>query len=248
VRGNPFARGTRGALLHHLVDLLEGETLGLGDQEVGVDEGAGAEAAPDEEDGGLQVAVLRADHVWGDDGDDLEECKLLREESGEGCLSTYGVPEPVGGGGQSNTTRADGQREDLADDDPGSRTPGRGEEEDEDGNEGDLGVDGGDVVGDGGSGGVGGGDVDQVSLVETNSDTNNGDEELADQHAQGAPDEKRSTTDPLNGVEGNRGGADVDEGENQGDQEGVGDGAGRLQERGRVVEDEVNTSPLLHHL
>lgn len=87
-----------------------------------------------------------------------------------------------------------------------------------------------------------------MSLIETNSDTNDGDEELADQHAQGTPDKERSATDLLNGVEGDRGGANVDEGEDQGDQERVGDGAGRLQERGRVVEDEVDTSPLLHHL
>ncbi|KAH1512091.1 hypothetical protein KXX29_002936, partial [Aspergillus fumigatus] len=35
-------------------------------------------------------------------------------------------PEPVRGGGQSNTTGTDGQRVDLADDDPGTRTPGGG--------------------------------------------------------------------------------------------------------------------------
>lgn len=69
--GNPLSRGTGSGLLHHLVNLLEGETLGLRDEEVGVDEGAGAETAPDEEDGGLQVSVLGADHVWGDDSDDL---------------------------------------------------------------------------------------------------------------------------------------------------------------------------------
>jgi len=77
----PLGRSARGGLLHHLVDLLEGQTLGLGDEEPGVDEGARAQASPDEEHGGLEVALVSADHVRGDDGDD-------------------GVPEPVGGGGE----------------------------------------------------------------------------------------------------------------------------------------------------
>lgn len=37
-------------LLHHAVDLLEGQTLGFWDEEVGVDEAKSAEGAPDEED------------------------------------------------------------------------------------------------------------------------------------------------------------------------------------------------------
>lgn len=40
---------------------------------------------------------------------------------------TYAVPEPVRGGGQTNTTRSDWEREDLADDNPSSWTPGGGE-------------------------------------------------------------------------------------------------------------------------
>ena len=36
--GLPLARGARSGLLHHLVDLLEGKTLGLGDEEVGEDD------------------------------------------------------------------------------------------------------------------------------------------------------------------------------------------------------------------
>lgn len=49
--GLPLGRGAGSGLLQHLVDLLKSETLGLGDEEVGVDKGAGAETAPDEEDG-----------------------------------------------------------------------------------------------------------------------------------------------------------------------------------------------------
>jgi len=131
------------------------------------------------------------------------------------------VPKPVGGGGKSNTTGADGEREDLANDDPGTRAPSAGEEEDEDGNECDLSVDSRDVGSAGLTSSV------EVGVVETNGDTNDGDEELADQHAKGTPDEERATTPLLNGVEGDWGGADVDEGEDQRDQEGVADGASR---------------------
>lgn len=223
--GDPASRGARSRLGHHLVDLLERETLGLGHEEVRVDEGAGAETTPDEEDGRLHVALVGTSHVRGDDGND-------------------GVPEPVGGGGQANTTRADGQREDLADDDPGAGAPGRGEEEDEDGNEGDLGVDGRDVVGEGLGriGGIG------VRLVEANRDTNDGDEELADQHAEGTIEEDGPATPLLNRVERDGGRADVDDGEDHGDEEGVADGTRGLEEGSRVVEDEVDTGPLLHHL
>lgn len=125
---------------------------------------------------------------------------------------------------------------------PCTGTPRRSKEEDEDGDEGNLGVDSGDVVGNGVAGSA------KVSVVETNSDTNDGDQELADQHSKGAPDEKRPASKPLNGIERDRSRADVDEREDKGDQEGVADSTRRLEEGSRVVEDEVNTSPLLHHL
>lgn len=67
----PLGRGPWRGLLHHLVDLLEGESLGLGDEEVGVEEGAGAEGSPDEEHLGLEIALVLVNHVWSDDGDDL---------------------------------------------------------------------------------------------------------------------------------------------------------------------------------
>lgn len=84
--GLPLGRSARGGLLHHLVDLLEGETLGLGDEEVGVDECAGAESTPDEEDLGAQVALVRVDHVGGDDGDDLwHVSELFKKVRRRGC-------------------------------------------------------------------------------------------------------------------------------------------------------------------
>lgn len=87
-----------------------------------------------------------------------------------------------------------------------------------------------------------------MGLVETNSDTDDGDEELADQHTKGTPEEKRTTTNLLHCVERDGGRADVDESEDEGDDEGVADSTSRLEEDGGVVEDEVDTGPLLHHL
>lgn len=82
-----------------------------------------------------------------------------------------------------------------------------------------------------------------MSLVEADGDTDDSDKELANQHASGTDDEERAAAKLLDGVEGERGGANVDEGENEGDQKGVRDCPSRLQEGSRVVEDEVNTGP-----
>lgn len=224
----PLGRSPGRGLLQHLVDLLERQALGLGNEEVAVDQGRQAQSAPNEEDARLHVGVtlFGTDHIRGDDSDD-------------------GVPQPVGRSRQGNTAGADGQGEDLADEDPRAGTPGGGEEEDEDGNEGDLCIDGGDVVGDG-DGGVAG--TDRVSLVETDGHTDNADNEETDAHAGGAENQNGATAEFLDSVERDRGRADVDESEDQGDEEGVADGAGGLEEGCGVVEDEVDTSPLLHHL
>merc|ERR1711967_111254 len=112
----------------------------------------------------------------------------------------------------------------------------------DEGDEGNLGVDSRNVVGNGLTSSV------FVGVVEGNSDTDDSNEELADQHAESTPDQERATTKPLDSPEGDRGGADVDQGEDQRDQEDVVNSAGRRQEWRRVVEDEVHTSPLLHHL
>ena len=51
------------------------------------------------------------------------------------------------GSGKTNTSGSDRKRENLANKDPGTGTPGRGEEEYEDSDERNLCVDGGNVVG-----------------------------------------------------------------------------------------------------
>lgn len=57
-----------------------------------------------------------------------------------------------------------------------------------------------------------------------------------------------TTADFLDGPEGDGGGEHIDESEDEGDEERVGDSAGGLEERGGVVKDKVDTGPLLHHL
>lgn len=143
--------GVAGAdFCHAHIGLLEGETLELGHEEVGEGQGEGAQGAPQEEDLGAEVGLIGADEVGGDDGND-------------------GVPEPVGGGGHTDTAGSDGQREDLADNDPGDGAPGGGEEGDVDADEGNHGLDGRVVVG----------------LNLSLSDTDGTDDELSDDHTAG---------------------------------------------------------------
>jgi hypothetical protein len=154
-------------------------------------------------------------------------------------VRTYSIPQPVASRAQSNASRADGQREDFSNDNPRAGTPSRGKEEDEDGDKGNLRIDGRDIV-------------RQasvrvawvwVSVVEADCNTDNGDQELTDEHAKGAPDEQWSTAELLNGPERERRAADVDQGEDERNQKGIVDGTRGLEERGRIVEDEVDTGP-----
>ena len=69
--GHPFSGVAGCSLFQHAVDLFEGEALGFGDEDVGVEEAADAEGAPDEEDFGAEIAFVGVDHVGGDDCDDL---------------------------------------------------------------------------------------------------------------------------------------------------------------------------------
>jgi hypothetical protein len=70
---HPSGTRPRRALLQHLIDLLERESLGLGHEEEGEGEGDAAEGAPEEEDFGAEVGVAGAgaDEVGRDDTDDL---------------------------------------------------------------------------------------------------------------------------------------------------------------------------------
>ena len=72
---HPLGTSSWCRLLQHAVDLLEGEALGLGDEDVGVDNAEEAEGAPEEEDLGAEVdtAAVGGGEVGGDDCDDLGE-------------------------------------------------------------------------------------------------------------------------------------------------------------------------------
>jgi len=104
----------------HLVDLLQGQVLGLVDAHVHEHGAHEAEAAPDEEDLGLQVRVARpgVDHV--------------RRRVGDGP-----VEQPVGRRRDRQAPRARLEREQLTRHNPGDGAPRAGEEEDVDADKGD---------------------------------------------------------------------------------------------------------------
>jgi hypothetical protein len=187
-------------------------------EEVRKEERDAAKSTPHEEDVGAEVGrvLLVADKVGGDDSDDA-------------------VPEPVGCGRETNTTGTDGEREDLADDDPRSRSPGGGERCDVQANEGNHSLD---------SSGVG----RVVGGVLSSGGTDDTDNELSDNHETSTEDEKGTTANLLNHPEGQRSGEHVDKGGDHGDEERVADRAELLEEDSTKVKDEVDTGELLHHL
>jgi len=93
-----------------------------------MDKSTCAQTPPNEENVGLEITLVFTDHVRCDNGND-------------------GIPEPVGGSREGDTTGTDGDWEGLTNDDPNTWTPGRGEEEDVDADEGNLGIDSRNVVG-----------------------------------------------------------------------------------------------------
>lgn len=213
--GDPSGGSAWARLLEHTVDLFERKALGFRNEQVGVDEAGRAERAPDEEDfrSQIRLALVLANHVGGDDGNDA-------------------VPQPVASGREGDTARADGQGEDLADQNPGAGTPGGGEECDVDADEGDLGRDCRLVV---------------LTLA-TGAHADDGDDELADQHAQRTPDHNCTAPESLNGPERDGRGADVDKSRDETDQERIADGTKLLEESRPKVKDEVDAGELLHHL
>jgi len=88
-------------------------------------------------------------------------------------------------GGETDTTRTDGEREDLANDDPGRGTPGGGENGDVQADESNHSAD---------SVGVGG----SVSVSLASGGTNGTDDELHDDHTSGTVDQDGTTSELLN--------------------------------------------------
>lgn len=85
--------------------MLQGQPLGLGDDEEGKQQAQEERTTPDEEHLNRQVALVLVHDVWRDDGN-------------------HTVPQPVRGCSKSNTLGSNWERVDLANHDPGSRTPG----------------------------------------------------------------------------------------------------------------------------
>jgi len=108
---NPASGVSGGNFFHHLIDLFEGKTFGLGYEEVGKGYGDDAQGAPHEEDLRSEIRVLLVNEIGSDDCDDA-------------------VPEPVGGGRETDSARSNWEREDLADDNPCAWSPGTGKHRD----------------------------------------------------------------------------------------------------------------------
>jgi len=206
--GDPFGRLSRSGLFQHLVDLFERKTFGFWDEEEREGESEDASRAPDEENFGSKVALIRVDDVWCDVTDDK-------------------VPEPVGSGSDGDTLGTDWQRVDFTDEHPRAWTPSGGETENVETNKDDQ-------------GGV-------RSLGSWESGTDNSDDKFADNHEGGSTNQESSATKSFNSPEGDRSGDDVDNIGNNLNCERVLD-TRLLEESGSVVEDKVDTGPLLHHL
>jgi hypothetical protein len=72
---HPLSRCSWRSLLQHAVHLFERETLGLGDENVGVDEAEEAKRTPEEEHFGTEIGIAAAiaDEVRRNNSDDLGE-------------------------------------------------------------------------------------------------------------------------------------------------------------------------------
>jgi len=206
----PSSTSPRRALLNTPINLFQTQPLQLIDTEVGKDRTTSAQAAEDVEDLRAQVGIVHADEVRVDDGDDS-------------------VPEPVRSGTEADAAGANGKGKDLADDDPCCRTPGCGEEGDEDAEERDFG------------GGAGSGFV----FV---GDAHGSSDELTDHHADCSPNQESAAAELFYGVEGDGGDDAVDQVTDDLGDEGVLDGFEIAEEDRAVVEDEVHAGPLLEHL
>lgn len=144
-----------------------------------------------------------------------------RWEQGEKERRTK-VEEPVGGGGHGHGLGANGERVDLTSDDPCERSPGGGEVGDEDADEGDENA-----------------LTSEVLSCDAQSDSS--DDDLRDGHSGGTLEEEEATSEAVDGPDTGESHNDVDDVGDDGDDEGVPDAA-VPEERGTVVEDEVDTN------
>lgn len=179
--------------------------------------------APDEEDADEAASTPDEEDLGTHVG--IARTRVDHVRSG---VSNGEVEKPVASSGHGEGLGADLEREDLSSDNPGDWAPRAGEEEDVDADKCNQSLLG-------------------RHVVNTSNGTSNGDNELADSHTDGTEEEEVAATPLLNKVETREGRGDVDARGNHSDNEGVLD-ARVLEERGSVVEDEVDTSKLLKRL
>lgn len=115
-----LVRSSDGRVSVQQINLLETETLALGNEEVGEYEAEAASTTPDEEDGTSETSVS---------GSRVDEVR--------GRVSNGKVDEPVRGGRHGHGLSSNRKGVDLGRDDPCEASPGRGEEGDEEAHEGD---------------------------------------------------------------------------------------------------------------
>ena len=145
---------------------------------------------------------------------------------------TYAIPEPIGRGRQTDTARSNWKREDLSNDHPGTGAPGGSEEGDVEADEGNHSRNSSIVM----------------FFNPTGRDTNDTDDKLHDDHSRASDDEDLAAAEAFDCPKGDRCRTDVDEGRDEGDQERVRNRAERGEKDRSEVEDEVDSSQLLHHL
>jgi len=204
------------------IDLLEGETLSLGNAEVGEEEASDTSRSPNEEDLDTKVG-----------GPDSVDTSCGGVDQVGSSVSDTKVPEPVGRGRHGHGLSSDSKREDFSGDDPGDRTPSGSEGSDVDANESDENSLGGDV--DGTRSDISG---------RTGGDTNNGNDELANSHDDSSAEKHRSSTGSIDHENTGNSANNVDDVGDDSDDEGVRD-TGSSEEGRAVVEDEVDTGQLL---
>jgi hypothetical protein len=167
-----------------LVDLRDGEALGLGDEEEGEDEGSGDESGPDEAD--CRRAKRTGSAMAAIDWSQREERTLGTEVGTSGLdddgddKGDDGVHSPVGGGGDGDALGGKSSREGLSADDPDDGTPSHGETGDEDAGEGDEDLARGVLSRKGGSDGS--------------------DDDLTGEHHEGSPEEDVSSGELVDNI------------------------------------------------
>ena len=218
-----------GTLGVEFIDLFKRETLGLVDEAPDEESADEAEPTPNKEDFGAKVGVARAwvDHVRSCVGDCPVEEPVAGDESQSLSYFDSGAKDSRCGG-HGKRLGSSLERENFSCDNPGTRSPRAGKEENIDTDESDESTLSG-----------------QVCSTSPGADAC--DDELANSHANGAEEEKRASTPFLNHVKAREGRGNVNAGGDDGSGEGIGN-TRPFEKLSPVVENKVDTRQLLKSL